>query len=925
MMLVRGRAGRAGGLRGVAGLSVLLAAGALTSAVSQVPLDSLRNTFAEPPTAARPMMRWWWFGPAVRADELNRELDQMHSVGIGGVELAAEYPLALDDPSKDLLNLRYASPEYVAMVRSAQEHARSLGMRVDITLGSGWPYGGPEIPIELAAGRLKIVAVPLSAGAGGVPKLAGGDTFIAAFVAQGTPEHYDASTAKQLPDSAMPDSLAQAQSASAQVELFFIASHTRQQVKRAAFGGEGYVLDHMAKPAIERHLHVVGDALLGGFPGNPPYAIFSDSLEVYGSDWTPSLPAEFKARRGYDLIPHLPELAQGGTPEAEAVRRDWGETLSDLVRDNYLHVVAGYATAHGTRFRSQTYGEPAVTLFDEHVPQLPEGEGPQWRAFSFTRWASSVNHVYGNPITSAETWTWLHSPAFRATPLDMKAEADCMFLEGVNQIIGHGFPYSAPGVEEPGWSLYAAAALNAHNPWWPVMPDVMRYLTRVSWALRQGQPVNDVAVLLPEADAQAAFRPGHVSVTDEMHRMITPQLMSAILDAGHNLDYIDIPAATQRGIHYPVLVIPPTARMPLSGVRALQTYVNGGGKVIFIGETPNEAAGLQDANDTPQIRAAVQQLLAKSVHIASESELPQALASALAPDVILADAAGKLGFMHRKLPGADLYFLANTSNETVAWPVHVRASGQVAEWWDPQTGSATMAKPGEIVTFAPYGSRLLVLHEHGAPSGIRVAPVSEPLQQAPIMLTDWTMAFPGSAGSPPAPTERHASDTVWTDHSATRFYSGEVVYTTHFNVKAMKPGEHLTLQFAPAKPLPNTQGPNKPGMRAWLDPPIREAAVVIVNGRRLGSLWYPPYSLDVSSAVHPGENTLELHVYNTAINELAGQRPRDYTALYAKYGPRFQMQDMENLQPVPSGIQGPVALVFSRDAQLSATRSPQAP
>jgi len=51
---------------------------------------------------------------------------------------------------------------------------------------------------------------------------------------------------------------------------------------------------------------------------------------------------------------------------------------------------------------------------------------------------------------SAETWTWLHSPAFRATPLDMKVEADRMFLLGVNQFVGHGYPYSPPGAGEPG-------------------------------------------------------------------------------------------------------------------------------------------------------------------------------------------------------------------------------------------------------------------------------------------------------------------------------------------------------------------------------------------------------------------------------------------------------------------------------------------
>jgi hypothetical protein len=706
------------------------------------------------------------------------------------------------------------------------------------------------------------------------------------------------------------------------VELFFIASHTRQQVKRAAFGGEGFVLDHMAKPAIEHYLHTRGNALLSAFNTKPPYAIFSDSLEVYGSDWTPDLPAEFARRRGYDLIPHLPELAQGGTPEAESVRHDWGVTLSDLVRDNYLRPMAAYAAAHATRFRSQTYGEPAVTLADEHFPQLPEGEGPQWHAFSFTRWASSANHVYGNPITSAETWTWLHSPAFRATPLDMKAEADRMFLEGVNQIVGHGFPYSAPGVAEPGWSLYAASALNAHDPWWPVMPYVMRYLQRVSWALRQGEPANDVALLLPEADAQAAFHPGHVSVTNEMPQHITPELMGAVLDSGYNLDYIDLDAVADRGLHYPVVVVPPTERMPLAGVRALETYVAGGGKLVFLGQTPTRAAGLADAADTPAVLRGVQELLGKSMHVETTEELAAALPRLLPPDVALGDAGGKVGFLHRHLHGADIYFFANVTALPVSLPVRVRSARKEAEWWDADSGKVNVARVGETMTLAPYGSRLLVLSD-GA-SGISTLPLKPKLataDQAPITLSDWTVAFPGSAGSPAAPTQTHVSDTLWTDSAAMRFYSGEARYTTGFTAAPLHKGEHLLLRFAPGKALPDTQPRGAPGMRAWLAPPIREAALVVVNGKQVGALWHPPYELDVSAAVHAGANTLELRVFNTAINELAGQSARDYGSLKAKYGDRFQMQDMTDLQPVPSGIVGPVQIEYRNEKH--ATRDEQ--
>src|ERR1700726_1602076 len=64
-------------------------------------LALLEKSFANPPDDCRIMMRWWWFGPAVTKPELQRELEQMKAQGIGGVEIATLYPLALDDLKLD--------------------------------------------------------------------------------------------------------------------------------------------------------------------------------------------------------------------------------------------------------------------------------------------------------------------------------------------------------------------------------------------------------------------------------------------------------------------------------------------------------------------------------------------------------------------------------------------------------------------------------------------------------------------------------------------------------------------------------------------------------------------------------------------------------------------------------------------------------
>jgi len=146
-----------------------------------------------------------------------------------------------------------------------------------------------------------------------------------------------------------------------------------------------------------------------------------------------------------------------------------------------------------------------------HV-DLPEGEGVQWKSLSSTRWASSASHIYDRPITSSETWTWLHSPSFRATPLDMKAEADLHVLQGVNQLIGHGWPYTAEGVEYPGWRFYAAAVFNDRNPWWTVMPDVAAYLQvgTVAEGWRNDAPQSFV----PRAYAPRSFAPNGRPIPD---------------------------------------------------------------------------------------------------------------------------------------------------------------------------------------------------------------------------------------------------------------------------------------------------------------------------------------------------------------------------------------------------------------------------
>ena len=98
-------------------------------------------------------------------------------------------------------------------------------------------------------------------------------------------------------------------------------------------------------------------------------------------------------------------------------------------------------------------------------------------------------------------------------------------------------------------------------------------------------------------------------------------------------------------------------------------------------------------------------------------------------------------------------------------------------------------------------------------------------------------------------------------------------------------------------------------MQTWFDPPVREAAVVYINDRRAGSVWCPPYALDVSGFLRPGSNKIRIVVANLALNYMAGRRLPDYRLLNLRYGERFQAQDMDKVQPIPSGLLGSIRVI----------------
>ena len=248
-----------------------------------------------------------------------------------------------------------------------------------------------------------------------------------------------------------------------------------------------------------------------------------------------------------------------------------------------------------------------------------------------------------------------------------------------------------------------------------------------------------------------------------------------------------------------------------------------------------------------------------------------------------------------------------------------RVKGKNPEWWDLFTGEATSAQAvhhgggdGTVIPLdlEPYGSRLLVFTDREAP---REMGPTEGRREVADISRDWEVTFEGTG-------KKMLMDFLrpWTEIEGLKFFSGRATYKRKLYVPGdlLRKEIQVDLNLGEAMPIPIQKEAH---FQAWLVGPVREAAEVYVNGRRAGTIWHPPYELDVTPFIHAGENELRIVVGNTAVNEMAGSPLPDRSQLTARYGERFVDQGNELVQPVPSGLMGPIRLITRRQPVIVRT------
>jgi hypothetical protein len=836
-------------------------------------IDELRSGFADSPASAPPHMRWWWFGPSVTREELERELTVMSYAGLGGVEVAYVYPLAT-------ATTEFGSEVFLADLRFAAERARELGLSFDLTLGSGWSFGGPHISMELAARQLHWEQREIGPGSLQIPVLSSwpGDDLVAAYVGAGSlqeqPESY-----QRLP--IMDGQLIIEADRGPRVVLLAYDRLTGQNVKRAAVGAEGLVLDHYSAAATEAHLQSVGDPMLNAVPAELVGSVFCDSLEAYGADWTPNLPAEFARRRGYDVLPLLYRLTVDG-PDAARVRADYHRTLAELYEEDFVGVCQHWAAERGVPFRIQSYGTPPATISSYRFADLFEGEGWGWRRITETRWASSAAHLYGRSVVSAEVWTWVHSPSFRATPLDLKGEAHEHFLNGVNQLVGHGWPYSPADAAGLGWFFYAAGALDHRNPWWPAMFDLTKYLRRLCWLLQQGEPVADIALYVPNEDLFATMgraQGGSLNTWREATQRIPGAIPATIRTAGLDYDLIDDDAlAITAPDRYRAVVVPATTMILDATATWLHNVITAGGSVIMI----------DSAAEVPGAR------------VVETERLGDALIAAVVPDLETSPPTPDIGFVHRRCQDAEVYVVINTGTTARTFGLVARTTMSSYEQWDVLSGRVLQAgawREGIELTLDPYEATVIMLSDRPVKqvSG-DVGPEGDRLP----LSGGWQVAY---GNQPAQPVDLPH---IWEHDPGRQHYSGAATYTTSIVLDAVDGRALIDFGDCDAFKGDSTEhGLVGRSYRAAVRGPVGEIAQVRVNGIDCGLAWAPPYRVEITAALRSGPNKIEIIVYNTAANAVAADEhiTRLVAESEARYGRRFHMQDLDQaMATVRSGL-----------------------
>jgi hypothetical protein len=885
-----------------------------------------------------PYTRWWWMGNAVDDKNLDHLLTTYHEAGLGGVEITPIYG-AIGYESR---YLQFLSPQWMSALNFTITKAKSLGMAVDMNTGTGWPFGGPQIQAKNAAAKLIVQTYKLVAGQALTDKITVNDPKQKAVGAplQALTAYGDKGEIINILDKVAPDGTLNWKPEKGNWEIYAAFSgKTLQKVKRAAPGGEGYVMDHLSKEAVDTYLKSFDNAFKDKSPGIGSF--FNDSYEVFGASWSPQLFDEFLHRRGYDLRLHLRELMSSENTDAVSrVKSDYRETMSQMLFYNFTLNWTAWAHKYHSLTRNQSHGSPGNLLDLYGAVDIPECETfgsskfdiPGLRRDSadirnvdpdpmMMKFASSAAHVNGKPYASSETFTWL-TEHFKGALSQCKPEVEQVFLAGVNHVFFHGTTYSPADIPFPGWLFYASTNFVPSNSFWPHLNGLTNYITRCQSVLQAGKPDNELVVYWPIYDAWSNTNGLEMPLAIHgINEWLRPtnfyKSAMGLQKAGYSFDFISDRMLEHSGVingqistvasaqTRKVLVVPQCQYMPLETLDKIIQLAKDGATIVFQ-QLPQDVPGL---NELSARREKLKSTLA-SLNFANAGNgvkkfsigkgqilLSADIEKALQLKGINGEALTQTGlkFIRREIPNGKYYYLVNHTAKAIDTniPLNLKATSVVI--MDPQSGAygkatSSIANGKTLVHVQLQSGEAVILKATTAPIQTVAWKYIEKTKSPLTIGNEWSLHF--TRGGPELPADQKLSKlTSWTNSSdpKTQSFSGSGEYSTTFDIPAKKAAEYI-LNLGK----------------------VCESARVYINGMDAGIFWSIPFSARVGKYLKPGKNTIKIEVANLMANRI---RYMDQNGIqWRKYHEinfvniNYEAFDASKWSVMPSGLLGPVTL-----------------
>ena len=665
---------------------------------------------------------------------------------------------------------------------------------------------------------------------------------------------------------------------------------TGAHVSTQSAGWGGRVLDYMNPNSLDAYWNRNIEPLfkaIGPLAGTTLRYVHTDSWEGGGMNWTPGFDRTFRENRGYDPLPWLAVLAGyvvDSREDSNAFLADFRKTIGDRVADHYGHL-AELARKHGMATHPECSGPHAGPLdglknygrselmMSEFWSPSPHRPTPPNRFF--VKQASSAAHTYGKRLVGAEGFTTI-GPHWNDVPWSaMKPSFDHEFCAGLNLLFNHTFTCSPKEMGIPGQEYFAGTHFNPQVTWWDEAPALIDYFKRCQYLAQQGDFVADVVyyygdhipniATLKESDPAGALPGFDYDVLSE------ELLLSSLTVENGRL-------ALPSGMEYRVLVLPDHRVLSLGALKKVDELVRAGATVL--GPKPLRAVSLEGGAEGKEVFQKLADGLwgpgeqaedAKGIRKVGKGRVAWGMpardllqADGIAPDVAMTledgSTAPDMDWIHYRIDDAEVYFLAELDGKARSIDAIFRVDGRVPELWDAVDGSIREAATFKFVDgctqvpleFDPYGS-IFVVFRKASSSDRSDGPNFPTWQQTQSIAGPWDVTFDAKWGGPEQPV-RFDSLTDWTEHSdpGIKYYSGKAVYRTTFKLDHDPAGKPLAIELGQVKDV--------------------GIARVRLNGTDLGVVWRPPFRVDVSKAVKPGENKLEVEVVNSWRNRLIGDR-----------------------------------------------------